>query len=495
MVSAQGGQLKKTVKHSAIYGFGTMLRRLTGLIMLPIYTRYMTPADYGVVELLSMAIEIVSILVGLRISQAMFRYYILEDNADEKRKIVSTVLFTVMVSSSFGAAILYMAAEPLTQLIFGSADYLFEFQLFALTLLTNAITAAGLSYLRARQVPMLFLAINIASLILQVCLNIYFVVMLELHVTGVVYSALISGIVISTGLFVYVLSQTGIHYSVSIAIKLIKFVSPLMLASLGAFYVAYADKYFLRVFGNLTDVGLYALAARVSSVLATIFEAFNMSWGADRFEVLKKENARYIYDQVFRFLSVVLFLIGAAMAMFANDFFRLMTSPEFYPASYVVPILIVAALSRIYMIFSNLGALYGERTGIMATASWIKVFVATVCYLLLIPYFGIYGAATALMLSSFIELCWVYKQSAKIYDMELQLRPVLMMFAVTVACVISGLLLPEGEITWFASRVCLFLLLIFVLYKMPVWTLEEKNSVSLFLAGNAKLIKRKLTNR
>lgn len=76
MAEPQTGQLGKTVKHSAIYAVGTILRRITGLVMLPIYTRYLTPADYGVVELLTMAIELAGILVGLRISQAMFRYYI-----------------------------------------------------------------------------------------------------------------------------------------------------------------------------------------------------------------------------------------------------------------------------------------------------------------------------------------------------------------------------------------------------------------------------------
>ena len=91
MVAKQGGQLKKTAKHSAIYAIGTMFRRLTGLVMLPIYTRSLTPADYGVVELLSMAIEIAGILIGLRISQAMFRYYILAETDNEKDKILQVI--------------------------------------------------------------------------------------------------------------------------------------------------------------------------------------------------------------------------------------------------------------------------------------------------------------------------------------------------------------------------------------------------------------------
>jgi len=476
--------LKKSIKHSAIYAVGTILRRITALVMLPIYTRYLTPADYGVVELLTMAIEIASILVGFRISQGLFRYYILAKTEQEKHEIVSTVLLTIIASSAIGALFLYLGAESLTVLIFGNNDYTFEFQLFALTLISNAISAVGLSYLRARQMPILFVSIGIVTLVLQVILNIIFVVMLELHVTGVVYSSVISGGIIALGLSLYVFISAGIHYSTEIAFKLVKFVSPLMLASVAAFYVAYADKYFLRLFAGLTEVGLYTLAARVSAVLVTAFEAFNMSWGADRFEVVKKDNARLIFEQIFRYISIVVIMIGGGLALFANDFFRIMTSPEFYPASLVVPILVLAYLFNIGTMFCNFGALYKDKTSIMAHASWIKAIIATIGYLSLIPLAGIYGAAFVLALSNLFEFAWIYHQSKKLYDMELNWWPVLIILVCVSFVVVTGLLLPAGEIIYFALRITLFVALIPILYMLPIWKTDER---AMMKAGLKKL--------
>lgn len=479
MAEQQTGQLRKTAKHSAIYAFSSMLRRLTGLVMLPIYTRYLTPADYGVVELLGMAIEIVGILVGLRITQAMFRYYILAETDDEKNKIVSTVLFTAIASSCLGASLLYWFAEPLVQVIFGDSKYIFEFKLFAFTLVTNAIIAAGLSYLRARQVPVLFVAINIISLLIQVCLNIVFVVVYEMHVSGVVYGALISGAMVSAGLMVYVFIKVGVHYSRSIAITLVKFVSPLILASIGAFYVAYADKYFLRLFGSLSDVGLYALAARMCSILATVYEAFNMSWGADRFEIVKRGNAKDIYGQVFRYVNVVVIIVGAGLVLFASDFFHVMTSSEYYPAAYIVPLLMFSVIARIYTLFCNFGVLYCDKTGIMAEASWIKAVAASVGYVLLIPILGVYGAAITLAVCGFIEFGWVYRKSTELYDMSLQWRAIAMIWAVSILFVLLGLLMPEGSIYYFAWRVVLFICLIIVIYSMPILNSAERKRVNL----------------
>lgn len=443
--------------------------------MLPIYTQYLTPENYGVVELLSMAIEITGILIGLRISQVMFRYYILAESEKVRREIVSTVLFTVIFASIIGAVVLYMFSESLTRFIFGSLEYVYEFKLYILILITNAIIAVGMSFVRAQQKPILFLSIGIGSLILQVSMNIIFVVMYEMHVTGVVYGALITGVVLSISLAVYMLFKVGVHYSFSLAAELLKFVAPLMLASIATFYVSYADKYFIRVFHGLEAVGLYALAMRLTATISMVFEAFNMSWGADRFEIVKKDNARIIFDKVFLYFSAILILAGSGLALFANDFFRIMTNPAFYSASYIIPLLVLAALARAYVVYFGFGALYGKRTGIMATASWIKLVVATIGYLALVPVFGVYGAAGTLAFSIFVEMLWVYYKSKNIYDMELHWKPVVYLLLLASVFVVAGLIfVPEGEFLYFIIRVGIFIALTLVFFVIPIWDDDDK---------------------
>jgi len=464
----QEKQIKKTATHTAIYAVGVVTRRLASLVMLPIYTRYLTPADYGVVELLSMAIDIATILIGLRISQAMFRYYVLAEKEEEKREVVSTVLLTIILTSCVGATLLYLFSEPLVQIIFGSSEYILEFKLFVFTLITNAIAEVGLSYLRAQQRPIFFVLVGIVSLFTQVSLNIYFVVIENMHVTGVVYSSLISGFMIATGLSAYVFYNVGFHYSFNFVKRLIKFVAPLVVASIGAVYVAYADKYFLRIYAGLADVGLYALASRISSVLNTVYEAFNMSWQADSYHIVKNENARQIYGQFFRYVSAAIIITGVGIALFANDLFAIMTTPEYYAAGYIVPILILSVIVRIYTMFCNFGAVYREKTGVIANASWIRVSIATAGYLLLIPYLGVYGAAISLALSNVVELIWVYTQSKKQYDMDLSWNPVFAMMFIAALIVGCGLLMPIGEISFFIYRILLFVVFLSLMYFSPV---------------------------
>ena len=266
-----------------------------------------------------------------------------------------------------------------------------------------------------------------------------------------------------------------------VARRLVGYVSPLILASVGAFYVSYADKYFLRLFGSLTDVGLYALAARISSILGTIYQSFNMSWSADRYEIVKEENAGQIYRQVFRFLSAAIILVGAALAIFANDFFLVMTDPEFYPAGNIVPLLVLATMARVSTMFCNFGIMLSERTGYMAESSWVKAIIATCGYLALIPYFGVYGAATALLVSNLVEFYMVNKNARRLYDMELRWGPVAMMLVIAVFCVGAAMLIPVGETDYFCMRLAIFAAFAATVYLLPVWEHEDRQLIKAVL--------------
>lgn len=260
--------------------------------------------------------------------------------------------------------------------------------------------------------------------------------------------------------------------------ELIKYVSPLILASLGAFYVAYADKYFLRLFGNLTEVGLYALAARVGSVLGVLNNAFNMSWMADRFEIVKQENAKEVYRRVFRFFTSFLILVGAALALFTNDLFMVLTSPSFYSAADVVPIIIASVIIHSTTVYCNFGIMLHKRTAYLARVSFYKVILSTIGYVVLIPHFGLFGAAITVLAVNIFELTWVNIKSTKLYDMQLQWGAAGLMSVFAVVCVVIGMLLPNADVVSFTARIALYVSLLVVIFHMPFWTIEDKKIIS-----------------
>ena len=194
-----------------------------------------------------------------------------------------------------------------------------------------------------------------------------------------------------------------------------------------------------------------------------------MSWNADRYEIVKHENAREIFSQVFRFLSAIIVLVGVGLALFVDYLLHAMTDPEFYPAGGVVPLFVAASIANIYTMYCNFGIMLKERTRYVAEASWIKAVVASIGYILLIPNLGVYGAALTLLVINLIEFYWINKNATREYDMGLQWKSVSMLLAAGVVCVVAGKLMPFGEQIWFSARVVLYASFAFLVYKMPLW--------------------------
>src|SRR4051795_11874900 len=116
-------RLKELLRHSAIYGLGSIVARVLGVLLLPLYTRYLSPTDYGLIETLVALAAVLTALVAQGMKSAFFRFYF--DSADEARRllVVRTAFWYVLAASTAvlvaGAAL----AQPISWLLFGTDDH------------------------------------------------------------------------------------------------------------------------------------------------------------------------------------------------------------------------------------------------------------------------------------------------------------------------------------------------------------------------------------
>src|SRR3954470_10876782 len=111
---------RRIIKHSTIYAVGNILRQVASFIMLPIYTRFLSPADYGVVGLLTFAMSIMEAFFGARLGEAMPKYYFQENAVDRKCAVISTAFMITATSSALTAGVLFAVRNSTSSLLFGS---------------------------------------------------------------------------------------------------------------------------------------------------------------------------------------------------------------------------------------------------------------------------------------------------------------------------------------------------------------------------------------
>ncbi len=458
--------------------FGDILRRSVSLIMLPIYTRYLTPEDYGVVELLSMLLDFASIIFGARIGQAVFRFYCTASSENEKKDIIASALLLSIVLSGIGTIVIVSLSEPLAVAIFSDSNFQNFITLFAITLFLEPFMEIPLVHIRAQQKPWLFFIFSSTKLIIQLSLNIYLVVMLEMHVEGVIYSAVISGIIIAIALTGYSVAITGLKVSKITCKKLFTFSLPLKLATLGSFYMTFGDRYILNIFTDLSQVGIYALGYKFGFIfLILTWDPFQKMWDAEKYTVYKKPNAKFIYQKVFIYTSSILIFVGLCISIFTKDLLQIMADTAFLSAYEIVPIIIVAYIFQAWTRFCNFGILISHKTMHIAYAELLGVIGITIAYFTLIPKYGMHGAAWSTVIGFAIRFYWTNRKSAQFYNMELPWFKVSLIFTLAILFYTLSLFVPNDIVESILWRIVIIIIFCTVFFLLPILTENQKKEV------------------
>lgn len=436
---SQGGA-KRLVKHSSIYATGNILRQLVGFIMLPVYTRYLTPADYGVVGLLLFAVSLIELVFGARMARAVPKFFYEQPEQDDRNAVLSTALLITASASGLAMFGVMFFRDPSSSILFGSIDYGFIVGIFATLILAHALENYGLQFIRLQQRPWLFISINLAKLVLQLSLNIWLVVFKDMGIMGVVWSTFISSAIFSSGLAAYTLINTGIRFRKEIASKMISFCWPLWVAGFAGLYIGSANRYYIRIFSSLEEVGFYELAVKFSAIITLlIWKPFSQYWQTERFQIYHENNPIPIYQEVFRFISTLMVTASLAVGIFADPVIRIMAAPAFHQAALAVPFLVIGAVFGSLTNYSNFSFLVKGKTGWMSQNEYVTAAIVTVFYLTLIPVFGFIGAAAALMLAQGVQFLVVHRRAKAHYDMQIPLTPL----AINLIIVAAGLMVAH----------------------------------------------------
>lgn len=410
----------KLVAHTSIYFVGNLLRRVVSFIMLPIYTRYLTTTDYGVIELLGTVLDFVAIIVGLRVAEALFRFYSEYDNAREKNEVISTGLLLVVLLNIIGILTVYLFSEPISILLFDSSDAARLLILYSFTLLGAALIEIPMAYLRALQRPWIFVLFSTFHLMVQLSLNVYFVVVRDMRVEGVVYSSVISTAITSVVLLVYTSRHMNYRFSLAKARQLVSFSWPLIITSVISFYIVFGDRYFLKFYSGLAEVGIYSLGYKFGFLLGFVVAGpFFSFWQAERYVIVSHKNAESILRNVMLVFSIAVALFVVILSITVEDLLRVMAAPSFWPAHKIVPIILVAYAFDALTNFTKLGILLQKRTTLLIYANLVSAAVITVGYVVLIPRMGAEGAAVATLGAYFVRFLWITSVSQKLYRLDI----------------------------------------------------------------------------
>jgi O-antigen/teichoic acid export membrane protein len=455
-------------RHTLVYTSGIIIGKIASFVMLPVYTRYLTPADYGVLELLGMTIDVIGMITGIGLVAGVFKFYSAEADTHEKNAFISTAAVSVVILAAVTSVIGSALAPELSNLIFGATANSFYLRLYFLLYFLQNFEYVPLLLMRAKNRSVLFVVVNAAKLVATLSLNILFVVYLRMGIEGVLASSIVTSATMTVGLTFYLVRQVGIRFSIDKFRKMLRFGSPMVLWSVATFILVFSDRFFLNHYTDTSTVGIYSLAYKFAFLLSALAVVpFQTVWDVQRFEVAKRPDALAIYARVFFYLNLLLGGVGVILSLFVRDVLSVMSDPAFLPAYRLVPLLVAAQIVFTWTAYWNLGLYISGNTRAMAIGAVVLVPVTLILNYVLISRFGIYGAAWATLAAYGFRFWWIYYFAQHDYRIPYQWTALTKLYVILGAAVaLRFIYSPEHLAVSAAWATSLLLTTMVVVYKL-----------------------------
>ncbi len=487
-------EIKFLAKHSSIYGIGSVVGQVVGFLLLPLYTHYLSPADYGVLSLINITVSMIGIVVGMNVSSAMSRFYF-DNTEDKKRKlVVSTIYVLSFLLVGIFLSSLILLTTPLSNLVFNTDEYSSHFLVALIGLAAGIIVDIGLVYLRIKTLSFRFINITIARLLINVGLNIYFIVYLETGLIGIFYSALIEKVFFVFIITIPILVKTKLYFSFHLAKDMVNYSFPLIFSNILRVFINESDKYFINYFFSPIETGLYSISQKIStSVHILITSPFIQTYNPRRFEIMKTANAKETYAQVLTYYLLAIGTFGLLLSLFSQELIVLMTTEEFYSAKLFIPLLVLSMIIFGMRYHFQIGILIKKKTKYLLYINFFAGIINLLLNFVMISRFGIWGAVLSINVSYGITTVLNYIVSQKLYRINFDLVKVFKLFAILISLnFISMQVSYNSLLISLIAKILLFTLYILLVF---LFRIVDKRQVKLLVDRIIEIIKSKIGQR
>jgi O-antigen/teichoic acid export membrane protein len=416
-------EITRVAKHTATYGVGVVLSKAVGFLMLPVYTHFLKPADYGTLELLDLIVFLAGNIAALGISRAVFRFYAAYEDEHDRKEVVSTAMLFSAGMFALAAAAMILLAPTIAALVFGSRDYALFVRIVSLTLFFTAISDVPMAYWQAQERTTLFVVLGFLRSIVGATLIVTALVILRRGVLGVVWANLATSALFGLGTAVVVLVQVRPRLVKEKLKEMLSYGMPLVPWSLTMFVLTFSDRFFLRRFGGLADVGVYSLGYKLSMIVPLLVTGpFAQLWQWHQFELAKHEDGKNLFARIQLYVTLASVFVALGVSLFACDIVKVIAPSSYVSASRIVPLITLTYVIENIRSFATSGILVQKETRRLIRISIVVSSATLVLNYFLISRFLAMGAAVATLLAYALALGLCYRAAQKVYAIRYDYR-------------------------------------------------------------------------
>lgn len=425
-------KIKKTVKHTLIFGLGSVVNSAFGLVLVPVYTRHLRASEFGVLSLLTISLTLITIVLKFGLNHAFFRHYYESEDESHRARIVGSTLTFLLFSTTASVALLALFAPQVSSLVFsGNAGRANLVRLIALISFFEIITLIPDSILRAKFKSARYSVVSIAAFFFQIIFITYLVVVVDASIENVLIGRLAGAAFEAAIFFLMVRGELSLGFSLKELRGLLAFGVPLIFGQIAFTLFMMIDRFFLERYADDRDLGAYALANTLVSVVTVLVTVpFSQVWTVMRFSVMNEEGAEEYYSRVLTYIVLVSMFLALCVAAVAGDGLVLYALKSYWSAAQIIPLLALAAVLDSASRVLNIGITLKRRTIYAPIVICAALAVNVALNFVLIPRYRALGATVSTLISYVVFCALRYWASNMFFKVRYEWGRVFTLFAV-----------------------------------------------------------------
>lgn len=462
----------KLGKEAAIYGLSSIVGRLLNFLLVPFYTNYLAKAEFGIQSNIYAYIAFAFVLYGYGMDSAYMRFVVSADPADKKQTL-SIPFYSVLLTSFFFSLIIQYFAPAISDLI-GAPGHEDLIRYSAWILCFDTLVIVPFAYLRMTNRAKTFAAMRILNILINVVLTIIMLVILQMKLEAIFIANLVASAATALMLAWIVLPQLTFRLTRGLFKDMLKFGFPYIPAGLAGIAIQVIDRPIVKALTDNDTLGVYSANYRLGVLMMLVVGMFDYAWRPFFLTHAKEPDAPRLFSKVFTYLVTLLMIVFVTGSLFVDDIVRIkifggyFINPKYWEGLSIVPIVLFAYVFTGAYVNFIVGVYLEKKTKYIPYATGAGAVVNVVANLILIPRFGIAGAATATLLSYLVMAIGIYFPSQRFYHVDYEWGKLLRVLFAGCFVVVGILMIGVEPATGFGVSVKLggtafFILLVFAL--------------------------------
>lgn len=431
-------QLKELFSDTLIYGLSHVFTRFVGYLLVPFYTGVFDTDEYGIISLIYVLMAFLNVIFTFGMESTYFRY---AKDRDKAKDIFKTIQLTLLATTICLLAIVWFL-NPILNPVIGLVEPFPLFTLMLGILAFDTLSAVPFAELRLAQKPFHFAFIKMANAFINIGLNFYLVLKINLSIEAVLISNILASIITAFIVWYITFDMMKGVWDGAFLKKAIKFGLPFVPAGIGYVINEMIDRFFLKkmdsetiteIYGLASGgssytgediVGIYAAGYKLAVVMLLFVTVFRYAWQPFFMRQSDQKEAPKIFSETFRYFNFGAAAIFIIFSLFASDIVQikipfteatLIGRDYWLGLSIVSPLLMAYWFQGWYINFSA-GIFIGEKTKVLAYITLIGSVITITGNMLFVPHFGMLASAYTTLVSYAVMAFIIYYHSRKAFD-------------------------------------------------------------------------------